>query len=725
MQLSRYLKVYPSEQRPGHLLLFSTKKASKILLTKETFQSIEKDALSPSDEALLSKLGMIVPDREEERQATVGLPDRLNTKNPALDITVILNLDCNFSCIYCYEGDMKGKLYMSDETTDRLIDFIKHQFTGDKNSLVLTFHGGEPLLSTGLIKYISRDLRTFAETRGASYSFSLVTNGSLFTRQVAEELTQLGLENIKITLDGPAWIHNRYRPFKSGAGSFDLLIKNIKETCDLVKMGIGGNFERDNYQEFVLLLDYFLEQGLTPDRLYTVKFDPVVRLPELYMSRAGYKGGCIRTNEPWLFEAEPFLREEILRRGYNTPGQLPAAISCLIEMADSYVVNFDGVIYKCPCFIGRKGFEAGDLQTGIKDYSSSYKLGMWKNDECAQCEYLPLCFGGCRYLTLVRDGELGALDCRRDYFDALLETFVKQDIKYGLKAQDARVETQDAENIDITEMTRRLDRIIAKFFPDQIRSFKPPSLGRMIWFYRNTDRIIREYIHGTGQERKVDESFVESAFTAVAAIRYIDDFIDNVLWPSIPEWDPAELSAVFDKFLQEALETVREFDPDMPEKATELPRLEMNLALYPGQDNFDRNFKKLFEYKSLDMFYVYQKIHGTYGETTGPEKLTRLGLMDYIRDFSADCIATDTDLNLYKYVRDNHLNPRQLIDYLIHNYRREDPTGYRKAGESGLFDGIESGNFVTDEDTGETDIPFHESFSTLYTRAIRLLRELS
>ena len=67
MHLSHYLKIFPFEQGPGRLLLFSTKKASKILLKKETFQSIEKDALSPSDEALLARLGMIVPDREEEK----------------------------------------------------------------------------------------------------------------------------------------------------------------------------------------------------------------------------------------------------------------------------------------------------------------------------------------------------------------------------------------------------------------------------------------------------------------------------------------------------------------------------------------------------------------------------------------------------------------------------------------------------------------------------------
>ncbi len=303
MQLSHYLKIYSCEERPGHLLLFSTKKASVILIKEETYRAIKKGILSPSDEALLSKLGMIVCDREEEKREILGLLDDLNKKNTGLKITAVLNLDCNFACIYCYEGDMKGKLYMSDKTAERLIDFIKGKFTEDKNTLRIDFYGGEPLLSTRLIKSVSKAIKSFTESKGASYGFTIVTNGSLFKRQVAEEMVPLGLESVKITLDGPPEIHNRYRPFKSGAGSFDTIIKNIKQTCDLLKVGIGGNFEKNNYEKFVLLLDYLLEVGLTPDMISVVKFDPVMKFPEGDTSPADYKGGCISINEPWLIKA--------------------------------------------------------------------------------------------------------------------------------------------------------------------------------------------------------------------------------------------------------------------------------------------------------------------------------------------------------------------------------------------------------------------------------------
>ena len=430
-QPSYYLKAYPCQDDPSQLLLFSTKKASLILLDRETFQAMQKGALSSSDKAKLEKLKMLVPDRDAEKQAMLSRLDELNPKNRGLNIIAVLNLDCNFSCTYCFEEGVKGNLYMSEATADRLLTFIKDKFRENQDVLVIDFYGGEPLLSLDLIQSISQATKSFAESRNAVYSFTLVTNGSLFTRKAAGKLVPLGLKSVKITLDGPAEIHNKYRPFKSGAGSFDRIIKNIKATCDLVKIGISGNFTKQNYKRFPLLLDYMEEEGLTPDKVSSVKFDAVVSRPQNDPSPIEFTGGCCSINEPWLLEAEALLRGEILRRGYNTPK--PTPMTCMIETTDSYVVNYDGVIYKCPGFIGKKEFAAGDLEIGVSDYSEILRLGIYKNPDCAECVYLPLCFGGCRFMAYIRDGNIDKLDCKKEYFDAALETLLKQDIRYRLQ----------------------------------------------------------------------------------------------------------------------------------------------------------------------------------------------------------------------------------------------------------------------------------------------------
>jgi len=414
-----------------------------VLLDDEKLSSIGNGTLSPSDEAALLNIGVITPDREEEKKEVSSMLDRLNEKNAGLNISVFINLDCNFACPYCYEGDLKGKIIMSDETVDLLIAFIKEKFGisgfggAGKNALNLDFYGGEPLLSLGLIKRISGAMKAFTEARGAEFTFTLVTNGSLFKKKVAEELYPLGLRRAKITVDGPAETHNKSRPFKSGAASFDIIMNNIKETCDIVKIGIGGNFTRDNYEKFLDLLAYLKAEGLTPDRLYQVKFGSILGRPAGDTS-VEYVDGCMSVNEPWISKAEVLLREAILQAGYATPKITP--MPCQVELRNAYVVNHDGAVYKCPGLIGRKGFEVGDLKNGITDYTVSHRVGIWKNEECLECEYLPLCFGGCRYMAYVRDGNIDKPDCKKPYFDASLEGLIKQDIKYAKKNSGDRIQ---------------------------------------------------------------------------------------------------------------------------------------------------------------------------------------------------------------------------------------------------------------------------------------------
>ena len=436
MKISHYLKAYPYEDKPGYLLLYSTKKGSMTLLSEEAFKSLKNGRISQSDEETLSKLGIIVPDIEAEKRSVHEMLGRLNNNNSGLNITVVMNLDCNFACTYCYEGEMKGKLYMSDDTAGRLTDFIKERFAG-KKFLNLDFYGGEPLLSLELIKSISAELKSFTESRGAAYTFTLITNGSLFTKKTAEQLASLGLTGIKTTLDGPAAVHNSCRPFKSGRGSFDLIIRNIRETCDIVKIGVGGNFQRNNYDSFPELLGYLEREGLGPEKLPMVKFDPVMKQPEGSAALSDFSDGCMSINEPWLIEAGILLREHVLKRGYNTPKITP--MPCQVEITDTYVVNFDGHVYKCPAFIGREEFSIGHLESGLKEDRDPYRLSDWRKPECTECEYLPLCFGGCRYMSYIRDGNIDKPDCKRPYFDATLETMIKQDIKYRkpLKAKES------------------------------------------------------------------------------------------------------------------------------------------------------------------------------------------------------------------------------------------------------------------------------------------------
>jgi uncharacterized protein len=428
MQLSNYVKTYPHD---GKLVLFSTKRASAVVMSGDAYNSIKDGRLSPSNLKTLTRLGFLTADAGEEKTAMTRFLDEANAESTHLNAVVVLNLDCNLSCRYCYEGTLKGHVYMSQETADQLIRHITDSITDGRRSLNIDFYGGEPLLSLRLIKYISSRIKSAAKDRGVIFTFTLVTNGTLLTRKMAEELAPLGLKGMKITLDGMKSNHDSYRPYKSGKGSFDRIIRNIKDTCDVVRIGIGGNFERKNYTSFSLLLDYLTAKGITPESISSIKFDPITKTHNGQGSADFKDVGCDSINEPWLIEAGLILREEILKRGYKTPKIAPAI--CMMEIKNDFVVNCDGNFCKCPALVGTQDFKVGDLWTGIHDYRQSHNLDNWKNEECLDCAYLPLCFGGCRYMKHLRDGHMDGVDCKKGYLDATLEAFIKQDIKYGLR----------------------------------------------------------------------------------------------------------------------------------------------------------------------------------------------------------------------------------------------------------------------------------------------------
>ena len=426
MELSRYLKIYPSTDSAGTLLVYATARGAAVRVPRALLDVAKQGRLSAEEESPLARLGILVPDAAKETEELRTLFDRANSQSRPFSALVALNLDCNLACVYCYEDHFRGKSFMSMETAERLIAHVRDERLARGMDVSLDFYGGEALLSLDTLRHIAGEIGAAAASSGRRFSFNLVTNATLLSGKLALELRQLGLNNVRFTLDGPPDVHDRQRPFLSGAASFQVILGNMEEVCDIVRVQLGGNYTRDNYRRFPELLDILLERGLTPDRLGMVMFSPVT-------PSAGEAGlqdfsmGCASPNEPWLVEASIFLRGEILNRGFDTPR--PKISACMVEFHNDLVIGWDGSLYKCPAFMGWDDLRIGTLGEGVESYAASHNLDSWKNEECLECPYLPLCFGGCRFLTRLRSGAMDGVDCRREYLDAALEGMIHQDLE--------------------------------------------------------------------------------------------------------------------------------------------------------------------------------------------------------------------------------------------------------------------------------------------------------
>jgi uncharacterized protein len=429
VKISPYLKNFPCPAQTGQRLLYSTRKGSLLLISAEALRRAARGEELPAEvEEVLRRTGMLVEDQAAERETGHSLMAAVNQADPALNVAVIVTLACNFSCPYCYEGSLKSRKEMSEAAAAQLIEFLKARFRPGKKKLVLDFYGGEPLLAVPRIKQIAGPLQEFARSRGASFNFSLVTNGSLLSPKIAAELKEYGLRVAKVTLDGPAEVHNRSRPFRNRKGSYDRIVANLAGCCDLIKVGVQGNFTRESYRRIPELLDDLSAYGLTPDRLLQVNFSPVIQTKDQF-ALTDFHGGCSSTSEPWVAEASVFVREETMRRGYRVSKITPSP--CMVDLDDAFTVHVDGSLFKCMAFIGHTDYAVGDVWQGMTEYSEVYNLDHWRrHEECNDCVYLPLCFGGCRYMEFQRHGAIKGVDCQKDFWDAALERLVLQSVTY-------------------------------------------------------------------------------------------------------------------------------------------------------------------------------------------------------------------------------------------------------------------------------------------------------
>ncbi len=430
MLFTPYLSQHRHPDLADQVLLFSTKTGALILLPEDDFLAISNGASDSEYIEPLREIGILVDDIEVEHQEVYRYIEDINRYSPNLTLAIVLGMSCNFGCQYCFEGRQKSSnKAMDEQTIAQLASFIKERFTPNKKKLILQFYGGEPLLYTKQIITLAKELKPFVESQGAEFVFDLVSNGSLLTEAVVDELNHWGLDGVKVTIDGPPDNHNHFRPFKSGATSFDLIVNNLKQVCNKTNIRIGGNYTSENYRNFATVLDLLARQGLTPETVERVNFNIVLKVNDTITSNE-FIGGCATINEPWLRDASLHVRKEVMQRGYAIPELGPEA--CAVEMDDALTVHYDGSLYKCITWIGHEQYRIGDIRQGIsEDYSDSHHLFHWqKEKKCQQCKYIPMCFGGCRYMAYQRDGHMAKVDCKKPYLDATLEKMLFQDLEF-------------------------------------------------------------------------------------------------------------------------------------------------------------------------------------------------------------------------------------------------------------------------------------------------------
>jgi len=115
---------------------------------------------------------------------------------------------------------------MSDQTAEQtFLRIEEHVREKQLEEVVITFHGGEPLLAG--VSRLQRFLTTAKKLISANIQFTVQTNGTLLTKEFlnlfAEHDVQIGM-----SVDGDKVANDRYRRFKNGRSSFDRVMASVE-----------------------------------------------------------------------------------------------------------------------------------------------------------------------------------------------------------------------------------------------------------------------------------------------------------------------------------------------------------------------------------------------------------------------------------------------------------------------------------------------------------------
>ncbi|MCX5636943.1 MAG: radical SAM protein [Planctomycetota bacterium] len=141
-----------------------------------------------------------------------------------------LTQQCNLRCEYCVYGSHYHRARphrqqsISVEIAEGAIrDFLQHAH----HHCVIGFYGGEPMLEFDLIRHCIELAEPMAEKLGKDLVWIMTTNGTLLTDEKLDFLCQHNV-SIMISMDGPKSLHDRYRRYQDGKGSFDLIMQNVE-----------------------------------------------------------------------------------------------------------------------------------------------------------------------------------------------------------------------------------------------------------------------------------------------------------------------------------------------------------------------------------------------------------------------------------------------------------------------------------------------------------------
>lgn len=326
-------------------------------------------------------------------------------KRPTVVKALCLHIahDCNLACQYCFaeEGEYHGKReLMSYEVGKKALDFLVAN-SGNRRNLEVDFFGGEPLMNFQVVKDLVAYGRSLEKEHDKNFRFTLTTNGVLLDDDIMD-FANKEMGNVVLSIDGRKEVHDRMRPFRKGAGSYDLIVPKFQkfaESRHQDKYYVRGTFTHNNldFSKDVLHLadlgfkQISVEPVVAQDTdSYAIREEDLPQLMEEYENLALEMVRRHGTEEDFNFfhfmidlEGGPCVAKRLSGCGSGT---------------EYLAVTPTGDLYPCHQFVGNTDFLMGNVDDGVvnTDLRDEFKsCNVYAKEKCRECFARFYCSGGC------------------------------------------------------------------------------------------------------------------------------------------------------------------------------------------------------------------------------------------------------------------------------------------------------------------------------------------
>lgn len=311
--------------------------------------------------------------------------------------------DCNLACRYCFaeEGEYHGRrALMSYEVGKKALDFLIAN-SGSRRNLEVDFFGGEPLMNWQVVKDLVAYGREQEKIYDKRFRFTVTTNGVLLNDEIQEFINK-EMDNVVLSLDGRKEINDAMRPFRSGKGSYDLIVPKFQKLARSrrqEKYYIRGTFTRNNldFGEDVL---HFAQLGFKQISMepvvgdesdpYAIREEDIPAIKEEYDRLAEIMIEKEKKGEGFTFfhfmidlDGGPCVAKRLSGCGSGT---------------EYLAVTPWGDLYPCHQFVGQEEFLMGNVDEGIvkPEIADAFRsCSVYSKEKCRGCFAKFYCSGGC------------------------------------------------------------------------------------------------------------------------------------------------------------------------------------------------------------------------------------------------------------------------------------------------------------------------------------------